>query len=294
MELRILKYFLVIASEQNITKAANLLHVSQPTLSRQLMQIEEELGVKLFRRSRHNIVLTEEGTLLKRRAQEISDLVDKAEKELSQDKHIISGEISIGCGETKNMHPLSQWIVSFREKYPDVTFDIYTGIADDIHERIKNGILDFGLLLDPVELSEYNFVRMPLRERWCVLLRRESPLAEKDKITPTDLLDIPVIIAKRKSVRNEIENWFGELYQQIHVVATCNSSYSNRAIMVQNHIGVAFVHEFDNCPEDCCLRPIYPEIVNGSVLGWKKNQVYSPAMAEFIKHIKSNGSDMAK
>lgn len=287
MELRLLRYFLAVAREENITKAAGLLHISQPSLSRQLMQLEESLGVKLFKRSKHRIVLTDEGRLLRRRAQEIVALADKAEKELSQGEEAVSGEITIGCGETKNMAYLSQMMVSFRERYPEVTFEIYTAIADDVKEHMENGVLDFGLMLEPVEISRYNFIRLPRKEKWCVLMRRDSPLAEKDKIMPADLVGVPLMIAKRKSVRNELENWFGEYYEKLNIVATCNISYSNRSIMVENHVGVALVHEFENNHESLCLRPLFPEIENRSVLVWKKNQVFSPAVMKFIEWVKN-------
>ena len=161
MELRVLQYFLTVAREGNITRAASLMHITQPTLSRQLMQMEEELGVKLFRRGKHNILLTEEGMLLRRRAQEIVDLAEKTTKELMHGEEEVSGEISIGCGETKNMRPLSEMMASFHQKYPDVNFNIYTAIADDVKERLENGTLDMGLLLEPVEVSRYQYVRMP-------------------------------------------------------------------------------------------------------------------------------------
>ena len=287
MELRVLRYFLAVAREENITKAAGLLHISQPSLSRQLMQMEETLGVKLFKRSKHRVILTDEGRLLRRRAQEIVALVDKAEKELTQNENTVSGEIAIGCGETKNMAFLSNMIVSFREKYPEVTFEIYTAIADDVKVQIENGVLDFGLMLEPVEISKYTFIRLPLREKWCVLMRKDSPLAEKEKIAPADLVGVPLMIAKRKSVRNELENWFGEYYDSLNIVATCNLSYSNRSIMVENHVGVALVHEFENNHESLCLRPLIPEIENKSVLVWKKNQVFSPAAMKFIEWVKN-------
>lgn len=287
MEIRVLKYFLAVAREENITKAAGLLHISQPSLSRQLMQMEESLGVKLFKRSKHRIILTDEGRLLRRKAQEIVALADKAEKELSKGEDAISGEIAIGCGETKNMAYLSQMIVSFRERYPEVTFEIYTAIADDVKDHIENGVLDFGLMLEPVEISKYNFIQLPLGEKWCVLMRKDFPLAEKDKITPADLVGVPLMIAKRKSVRNELENWFGDYYDRLNITATCNLSYSNRSIMVENHVGVALVHEFENNHESLCLRPIFPEIENKSVLVWKKNQVFSPAATKFIEWIKN-------
>lgn len=287
MELRVLRYFLAVAREENITKAAGLLHISQPSLSRQLMQMEETLGVKLFKRSRQRVILTDEGRLLRRRAQEIVALADKAERELAQGEDGVCGEISIGCGETKNMAYLSQMMVSFRQKYPEVAFEIYTAVADDVKEQIENGVLDFGLMLEPVEISRYHFIRMPLGEKWCALMRKDSPLAEKEKITPSDLAGVPLMMVKRKSVRNELENWFGELYESLNIAVTYNLSYSNRSIMVENHVGVALVHEFENNHESLCLRPLFPEIENKSVLVWKKNQVFSPAAMKFIDWIKN-------
>jgi len=286
MEIRVLKYFLTIAREENITRAAEQLHITQPTLSRQIMQLEEELGVRLFQRNRVNVVLTEEGRLLRRRAQEILELADKAEQEIIQNRETVAGEIGIGCGETRNMECLSRLMATFRQKYPDVTFNIYTAIADDVKERLENGTLDFGLLMEPVEISRYNFVRMPLRERWCALMRRDSPLAEKETITPADLIGIPLLIARRRSVRNELENWFGEYYRQMQIVATTNLSYSNRSIMVENHVGVALAHEFEFHGDTLCQRPLSPQIGNRSVLVWRKEQVFSSAVTKFIEHVR--------
>ena len=227
MELRVLQYFLVAAREENITRAATQLHITQPTLSRQLMQLEEELGVKLFHRGNHNILLT------------------------------VSGEISIGCGETQNMK-----------------------------ERLENGILDMGLLLEPVEISRYQYIKMPIEERWRVLIRRDSPLAGKEKITPDDLVDIPLIIAKRQSVRNELEHWFGQRAEKLRIATTCNLSYNNQSIMVESGLGVAMTMEFSECRDTLCLRPLEPEITSGCVLVWKKNQILSPTVARFIKHVR--------
>lgn len=287
MELRVLRYFLAVAREENITKAAGYLHISQPSLSRQLMQLEKELGVKLFKRSRHRIILTEEGQLLRRRAQELIALSDKTERELSQGEDSIFGEIAIGCGETKNMAYLSELIVGFRKIYPEVTFEIYTANADDVKERIENGILDFGLMLEPVEISKYNYIRLPLREKWCVLMRKDSRLADKDAIKPQDLMGEQLLIAKRKSVHNELENWFGEYNDKMNAVVTCNLSYSNKSIMVKNHVGAALVHEFDLMDDELCLRPLEPAIEDACVLAWKKNQVFSPAVVKFIEYIKN-------
>lgn len=256
MELRVLQYFLVAAREENITRAATQLHITQPTLSRQLMQLEEELGVKLFHRGNHNILLT------------------------------VSGEISIGCGETQNMKVLCEMMTSFRQKYPDVSFEIYTAIADDVKERLENGILDMGLLLEPVEISRYQYIKMPIEERWRVLMRRDSPLAGKEKITPDDLVDIPLIIAKRQSVRNELEHWFGQRAEKLRIATTCNLSYNNQSIMVESGLGVAMTMEFSECRDTLCLRPLEPEMTSGCVLVWKKSQILSPAVARFIKHMR--------
>ncbi len=292
MEIRVLKYFLTIAREENITRAAEQLHITQPTLSRQIMQLEEELGVRLFQRNRVNVVLTEEGRLLRRRAQEILELADKAEQEIIQNRETVAGEIGIGCGETRNMAYLSRLMETFRQKYPDVTFNIYTANADDVKERLENGTLDFGLLMEPVEISRYNFVRMPLQERWSVLMRRDSLLAEKETITPADLIGIPLIISKRQSVRNELENWFGEYSRQMQVVAMVNLSYSNRALMVENHVGVALEYEFDFYDDVLCRRPLSPEMCSRSVLVWRKEQVFSSAVTKFIEHVRNEITKM--
>lgn len=286
MELRVLQYFLAVAREENITKAAASLHITQPTLSRQLMQMEEELGVKLFRRGKHNILLTEDGMLLRRRAQEIVDLAEKTAKELKHEEEVISGEISIGCGETRNMKPLSKMIASFQQQYPDVNFSIYTAIADDVKERLESGILDMGLLLEPVEISRYHYMRMPLKEKWHVLMRRDSPLAGKQRVTPGDLAEVPLIIAKRQSVRNVLENWFGYDKEKLHVVSTCNISHYNQSVMVECGIGMALVMDFFCNQDSLCLRPLEPALESGCVLVWKKNQTLSPALLRFIQHAK--------
>lgn len=286
MELRVLQYFLTVAREENITRAATLLHITQPTLSRQLMQLEEELGVKLFHRGKHNILLTEDGMLLRRRAQEIVDLAEKTEKELMHGEEAISGEISIGCGETKNMKPLCERVASFQRKYPDVIFNFYTAIADDVKERLETGVLDMGLLLEPVEISRYHYVRMPLKEKWHILMRRDSALAGKQRITPKDLKGVPLIVAKRQSVRNELENWFGHNQEKLRIVSTCNLSHNNQSLMVESGMGMAVVMEFF-CKQDVlCLRPLEPEVESGCVLVWKKSLPLSPAMQRFVEHIK--------
>ena len=287
MELRVLRYFLKAAKEENITRAAGKLHISQPSLSRQLIQLEDSLGLKLFERGGHKLVLTEEGRLLRRRAQEIVALAEKAEQELHLQEEAISGEIAIGCAEARNMVWLSRRMASFREQYPEVSFEIYTGIADEVKERMENGTLDFGLLVEPVEISQYHFIRLPQSERWCILVRKDSPLAEKERVIALDLAEVPLLMAKRKSVRNELENWFGEVYSKLNIAACCNLSYSNRSIMVEQNLGAALVHEFDNHNENLRLIPLWPEVCNTNVFVWKKGQVFSPASRKYLEWVNS-------
>lgn len=287
MELRVLKYFLAVAREENITRAAQYLHITQPTLSRQLMQLEEDLGVKLFTRSNHSIILTDEGMLLKRRAEEMLELYNKTRDEVSNNHQNLSGIIAFGFGETQSIIELSKILAAFHKEYPDVTFDFHTGIASDVKERIESGLTDIGLLIEPVEISKYNFIKMPRREKWYALLKKDSPLAEKEYITAKDLVGIPLIAAKRREVQNELENWFGEYYKQLTILATSNVSYSNRCIMVANNMGAALVHEFECVSDEVCLRPLYPEISNGSLLVWKKNQTNSLLINTFIDFAKA-------
>ena len=285
MELRVLKYFLMVAREENITKAAQLLHITQPTLSRQLMLLEEELGTRLFLRGRHNITLTDDGLLLKRRAQEIVGLVNKTEQEFSQQAKALNGEIMIGCGETCNMALLADWMTSFREQHPLVQYNIYSATAEDVKERLESGLLDIGLLMEPVEFDRYDFLRMPYRERWGILTRYDSPLAEKQQIRPADLLEVPLIISRREQVQHELAAWFGSTYEHLQIAATFNL-FVNAAIMVKHYVGTALILDLGTTLYDS-LRfiPLAPQLENGAVLGWKKNLVASRVVSAFINHI---------
>ncbi len=287
MELRVLRYFLAVAREENITKAAALLHVTQPTLSRQLMQLEQELGVRLFRRSQYRVVLTEEGMLLRRRAQEIVELADKAERELQRHEGTLTGEISIGCGESVGMTFLSRHIRAFRERYRQVQFRIYSANADDVKERIEKGLLDMGLLAEPVDIGRYAFLRTPQKDRWGVLLPKEHPLARKEAVTPEDLLTTPLLISGRETVRNELAGWFGDTYEKQEIAATFNLIL-NAANMVKNGVGAALCFELDKISDALVFRPLSPELETGTVLAWKKEQRDSPAAEEFLRWVKNS------
>ena len=287
MEFRVLKYFLMVAREENITKAAALLHLTQPTLSRQLMQLEAELGVKLFHRSKHSIILTEDGMLLKRRAQEIISLSDKTVQELSHKEDVLSGEIAIGCGETKNLLFLSEQIRKFRQKYPLVQFSIHSAIADDIKERIEKGILDIGLLMEPVDVGKYEFIRMPQKEKWGILVRKDSELAAKESINPKDLTNVPLIMVKRELVKSELASWFGDYYEGLQIAATYNLIL-NAASMVERGVGVALCFDLGaSFYEDLCFIPLAPTLETGSVLVWKKNQTLGAATSQFMRYLRN-------
>ncbi len=292
MELRTLKYFLIVAREENITKAASLLHVTQPMLSRQLMQLEEELGVKLFKRSNHSIILTDEGMLLKRRAQELVLLADKTRREFSHEGEQLSGEIAIGSGELHSVGFLSDLLSAFQKEHPLVRYEIYSGNADSIKERIEKGLLDLGLLLEPVDIGKYEFARIPVKEQWSVLTRKDGPLMAKKTVSPQDLSAIPLLMSARPLVQNELANWFGEYYDHLSIAATFNLIY-NAAIMVKNGMGTAICLKLDSEFPDLRFIPLSPSLQAGSVLVWKKNQTFSPVTTAFIQFAKKYINDIS-
>ena len=286
MELRVLKYFLAVAREENITKAAALLHLTQPTLSRQLMQLEEELRVQLFRRSRYHIELTEDGMLLRRRAQELVDLAEKTTREFTMRETELMGEIAIGAGETRSMSFLSRAMVSFRERYPKVTFRIFSATADDVKERLDTGLLDMGLLTEPVDVGRYAFCRMKERDRWGVLVRLDSPLAGLDSVTPDDLEQVPLIISGRERVQRELANWFGDRWERLQIAASFNLIL-NAANMVRYGVGTALSFDLNFSFDDLRFIPLSPTMDTGTVLVWKKEQVLTPAVEAFHQYIKN-------
>lgn len=285
MELRVLNYFLMVAREENITKAAQLLHVTQPTLSRQIAQLEEELGIKLFTRSNHNINLTEDGMLLKRRAQELLTLADKTKRDFLHNEETLTGEITIGSGEFQSTHFLSEAIASFHTSYPQVRYRVHSGNTDNIRERIERGLLDFGLVMEPVDIRKYDFLSAPIKERWGVWARIDSALAQQEAVTPENLADIPLILSANEFAQRNLEKWFGELYQQLHIVATGNLLY-NEAILAESGVGTVLGIELSCTYANLKFIPLIPALESGSVLIWKKDQIYSPASAAFLTFVK--------
>lgn len=288
MEVRVLRYFLTVVREESITHAAEVLHITQPTLSRQLAQLEDEVGVKLFIRGTRKISLTNEGILLRRRAEEIITLVDKTEAELSEREEMVDGKIVIGCGELASVQLLPNLFESFSKKHPLVGYDLYTANADLVKEQMDKGLVDIGLLLEPINVEKYDFIRLSTRERWVVLMRPDDPLAQKESITSQDLENLPVIFPRRLNVQNELASWFGDSFDRLHVLFTSNLS-TNGAIMVHNGLAYSVVVEgavpfWD--PSKITYRPLLPELTATSVLAWKKQQPLSLAATKFIEHVK--------
>ncbi|MEH7416560.1 LysR family transcriptional regulator [Neobacillus drentensis] len=297
MELRVLRYFLTVAREGSMTAAADFLHVTQPTLSRQLKDLEQELGKKLFIRSSHSIILTDEGMLLRKRAEEIIDMVDKLETEFSSMEETISGDVFIGGGETDAMRQIARVVKDLQLRYPHIRYHLYSGNEDDVTERLDKGLLDFGILIEPADLSKYNYFNLPGKDVWGVVMRKDSPLALKDTIQAVDLLNVPLICSrqamKQTFSKNEFADWFGEDFDKLNVVTTYNLAY-NAAIMVDEGIGYAItLDKIVNTSSDSnlCFRPLEPRLESGLNIVWKKHQVFSAAAEMFSKEIQENFSN---
>ncbi len=288
MEIRVLRYFLTVVREESITKAAEVLHITQPTLSRQLAQMEEEIGVRLFDRGTRKIRLTNEGLLLRRRAEEILQLVDKTEKELVEQEEQVEGKISIGCGEVASVQMLPDLIRNFHQKYPLVTFDLFTATADLVKEQMDKGLLDLGLLLEPIEMGKYEFIRLDMKERWVVLMPPDDPLTGKKYVKADELAELPLILPRRMQVQSELASWFGDYYKNLNILFTSNLS-TNGAVMVSRGLAYSLVIEgavpFWDSSKIAC-RPLYPELMATCVLAWKREQPFSLAATKFIEYAK--------
>ncbi len=286
MEYRILKYFLTVAREENITRAADVLHISQPALSRQIMQLEEELGTQLFVRGRHSTTLTEEGMLLRRRAQEIIDLTEKTEQEFLTGKEEIGGTISIGSGEGAVMRFLAGVMREFSGRHPAVRFDIYSNNAEHVKERLERGTLDLGVIIGSSDLSKYETIPLPVKERWGVLVPAKCPLSEKEHVTREDLVGHRVFVSKQ-GVSHGVADWFGEYYGKLDIYATYNLVY-NAAVLVDSEIGAALCIEgavsLYNSP-GVVFKPFYPELTAKNTLIYKA-QPMTRAVTKFIEFVR--------
>lgn len=285
MELRVLQYFLAVAREGSITRAAQSLHLTQPTLSRQLAQLEQELGVPLFSRANHTVTLTEEGLLLKRYAQELLALSEKAQQDLRQGKAELSGCIHIGSGEFSSSRALAGLIAAFRQKHPQVRYEIYSGNGENIRDSIDRGLLDLGLITAPVDSQKYEFLPLSTREYWALLVREDDPLAQKAHIAPRDLENRALIFPSNPQVQALLMRWMGSSYRKELVIAKGNLLYNNAAL-VQQGVGVALTSYFHCHYEGLHYIPLEPELFTETALVWKRDQVYASAAAAFLAFAK--------
>lgn len=287
MELRVLRYFLAVAREGSITHAAQQLHISQPTLSKQLKDLEEELGKKLFLRSNYSVKLTDEGMLLRKRAEDILEMVDKTQAEFHALGEEIGGDIHIGCAESEGIAHLARRVRSLQSACPRIRVHLHSGDRSDLAERLDRGLLDFAVLVESVDLSKYNYLAFPGADAWGVVMGRDCPLARREAVRPEDLLGLP-LICPRQGLEQELSQWFGDLVPRLHMVATTNLAY-NGGVLARE--GLGYLLTFDkliNVSPDSglCFRPLEPPLSSKLYLTWKKYQVFSPAAARLLREMR--------
>lgn len=289
MELRVLRYFLAVAREESISDAADFLHITQPTLSRQLMDLEEELGKQLLIRGKRNrkIALTEDGMRLRKRAEEIIALADKTEAEFLAEGQDISGDVYIGCGESDAMRIIARTAVRLKEDYPDIRFHLYSGNAEDVSERMEKGLLDFGIFITAGDIDKYDYLKLPAYDTWGVIMPKNAPLAAKEYITPADLAGLPLIVS-RQAVNQELTSWGQQHNIHFDIACTYNLVF-NAAIMAEEGFGyVLSLDKLVNTSDgsSLCFRPLKPDLKVNLSIAWKKYQIFSKASQKFLEYLK--------
>lgn len=289
MEIRVLRYFLVVAREQNITNAARHLHLTQPTLSRQLHELEDELGKKLFIRGSRKITLTEDGMLLRKRAQEIVELSDKTVNEIKYLDEENSGDIYIGTGESYGLKEIIKVMKSTQDFYPNIRFHISSGDKADTLEKLDKGLIDFGVFLDPIDKSNYSYYKVPSTDTFGVLMRCDAELADKSFITKDDLLDKPLIVSRQATSGSEIMTWFKSTPDKLNIVATYNLAY-NASLMVSEGLGYALCLDKIINTKGTNLKfiPLKPSLEVQMYIMWPKYQMFSKASEKFLENLRNN------
>ena len=290
MEIRTLRYFLTVAREENITKAANFLHISQPSLSVQLQELEKEIGKKLLIRGKRKITLTDDGILLRKRAEEILSLVEKTEHELSDNEEKVTGIISIGSGETKAINELLQIAKQLNQEYPNIQYNLFNGDAEAVTDQLDKGLLDFGILIEPVDIKKYERIRLNVTDTWGVLMLSSNPLSKKECIEFDDLPNLPLITPKRLGLQQEISSWIKKDFESLNVVATYNFLF-NAILLVQNGFGNAIILNSlvdTKQYKELCFRPLSPKMEVNFSLVWKKYQVFSKPAEKLLELLNKN------
>ncbi len=291
MELRVLQYFLAVAREQSIVRAAESLHLSQPTLSTQIKAMEEELGKQLLIRGTkgsRKVTLTEEGMILRKRAEEILNLVQKTEREISLSDQVIVGDVYIGTGETDAVRFIAKAAQEIYRSYPGIHYHIASGNAQFVIEQLDKGLIDFGIVFGAINQAKYNSIQMPFKDIWGVLMRQDSPLATKKMIAPEDLWDKPLIVSQQGDNRGALSAWMKKEMSELEIVATYNLLF-NASLMVEEGLGYAI--GFDKIintsgSSNLCFRPLTPKREAGMSIIWKKYQVFSKASEKFMQKMK--------
>ena len=290
MEFRLLEYFLAVAREQNITAAAESLHISQPALSTQLKALETELGKQLLIRGvkgSRKVVLTEEGMILRKRAEEMISLMRRTEEEISGVGETIAGNVFIGTGETETVRLFAQVAKKLQQKYPDIRYHISSGNAEHVLEYLDKGLIDFGLLFTEIDPQKYEAVPVPVKDTWGVLMRKDSPLAEKESICPDDLWDKPLIVSHQKGDDVYLNQWLQREASELHIVATYNLLF-NASLLVSEGLGYAlgFDKLINTQGRNLCFRPLSPRLEARGFIVWKKYQVFSRAANIFLQYLR--------
>ena len=290
MELRVLEYFLAVAREQNITAAAESLHLSQPALSRQLREMEEKLGKQLLIRGvkgSRKVILTEEGMILRKRAEEILSLVRRTENEITQSDETIAGNVFIGTGETETVRLFAKVAKKLQQKYPDIRYNISSGNAEHVLEYLDKGLIDFGLLFTEIDAQKYEAIPVPIKDTWGVLMRKDSPLAEKETICPEDLWDKPLIVSHQKGDDRYLNQWLQREESELHIVATYNLLF-NASLLVDEGLGYALCYDklINTKGSNLCFRPFSPGLEARGFIVWKKYQVFSKAANIFLQYLR--------
>lgn len=289
MDIRVLQYFLAVAREQTISGAAGFLHMTQPPLSRQLRELEEELGKQLFVRGKRRITLTREGMLLRKRAEEIVSLMEKTKAEIAASDTSVSGDVSIGGGETEGMRHIAKIIFQIQRQYPEIHFHFFSGDGYDVTERLDRGLIDFGTLIEPIDLSKYDSIRLPRPDVWGLLLRKDHPLARQEVIRPGDLFDLPLIMSRQLMDENGLSGWLGDSHEKLRIVASGNLVNNLRLLAEEGVGGVITLEGIINLSgfSPLCFRPFAPRMRSWMYLAWKKYQVFSPAAEIFLKALQN-------
>ena len=288
MEIRVLKNFIVIAREGNMTRAAERLHISQPALSKQMKELEDELNKKLFRRGSASMNLTDEGMLLLQRAEDIVAMVDKTVSEFKSLGDITGGDIYIGCGDSYQIRYIAEAVKSFQARYPGVRYHLTSGNTEQVAERLNRGQLDFALICESPDLSKYNYIEIPVPDTWGVVMRKDCRLAKKKTIRYEDLLDLP-LICSIQAIDTDFPRWCGDKVEKLNIFTTINLFY-NGSIFVKE--GLGYLLTFDKLADtsaesDLCFRPLSPKLETKMYIIWKKYQQFTPVSELFIEELKA-------